>query len=340
MAIVLSREQLSTMLKDQLEHYNINHPEDKMDAAKLAQRAEHFFYRKSHPDRYIILWKQLEPELQEEPGFIKGIRDSYKPGKKRNTKGNISPVKEYLGQYLGWDCQTPHECGDSLTQDPNELFYMVANACGLDCCDIARAFSECNELDALKFYTYFIYDIVEYYFARSGLSEEELSNRIPVNGFRTSTIYSLLNRSNGITYKQFLILAEALKIPENWTYIVKHSLLLAENQIAFKIGYDAFVPDFMENPDKIVTSLYSWKYIKPTKIYGAVSRLYRQIGYALLSEVFPEQIDFHDPDDMDYKFLEIISPDHSSHTISLAEYKAISEKILKYARFRMSSDLK
>ena len=339
MAIALSREQLSTMLKDQLEQYNVNHPEDKMDAEKLAQRAEHFFYRKSHPDRYIILWKQLEPELQDEPCFIKGIRDSYKPGKRQNTKVNIGSVKEYLAQYLGWNCQMSQECEDSLIQDPNELFYMVANACELDCSDIARVFNEFNELDAFKFYTYFIYDLVEYYFAKSGLSEEELSSRIPVNGFRTSTIYNLLNRSNDITYKQFLILAEALKIPENWTYIVKHDLLLAENQISFKIGYDAFVSNFMGNPDKIVTSLYSWEDIETTKIYGAISKLYRQMGYVLLSEVFPEQTDFHDPNDMENKFLEIISPDHSSHMISLAEYEAIKEKILKFARYRMDSEL-
>ena len=134
-------------------------------------------------------------------------------------------------------------------------------------------------------------------------------------------------------------MAEALKIPENWTYIVKHDLLLAENQISFKIGYDAFVSNFMGNPDKIVTSLYSWEDIETTKIYGAISKLYRQMGYVLLSEVFPEQTDFHDPNDMENKFLEIISPDHSSHMISLAEYEAIKEKILKFARYRMDSEL-
>lgn len=338
MATSLSREQLSTMLKNQLEQYNINHPENKMDVERLAQRAEHFFYHKSHPDRYIILWKQLEPELQDEPSFIKGIRDSYKPKKK--TKAISSSVKEYLEHYLGWNCQPSHECEDSLNEDPNELFYMVAAASEMDFCDIVRIFSEFNELNPSRFYSYFMYDIVEYYFAKSELGEEELSNRIPVNGFGTSTIYNLLNRSNDITYKQFLILSEALEIPEGWTYIVKHDILQAESHISFKIGYDAFLSDFAENPDKIVTSLYSWKDIDTTKIFGAVSKLYRQMGYSLLSEVFPEQIDFHAPDEMDYTFLEVISPDHSRHMISLAEYEVIKNKILRYARYRMDSDLK
>ena len=40
MAIILSREQLSTMLKEELEQYNISNPEGKMDAERLAQRAE------------------------------------------------------------------------------------------------------------------------------------------------------------------------------------------------------------------------------------------------------------------------------------------------------------
>lgn len=339
MAIILSREQLSTMLKEELEQYNISNPEGKMDAERLAQRAEHFFYRKFHPDRYIILWKQLEPELQEEPSFIKRIRDSYKLGKKPSTKVKIAPVKKYLEQYLGWNCQPFHEYEDFLIQDPSELFYMVANALEMDSAYIARIFSEFNEFNTSKFYSYFMYDIVEYYFAKSELNEGELSNRIPVNGFGTSTIYNLLNRSNEITYKQFLILAEALEIPENWTSVVKQSLLLAENHISFKIGYDAFLSDFSENPDKIVTSLYSWEDIETTKIFGAISRLYRQMGYTLLSEVFPEQINFHDPSDMDYYFLEITTPDHSRYMISMAEYEAIKEKILKYARYRMDSDL-
>lgn len=333
-----SREQLSTMLKNQLKLYNINHPDDKMDAEGLAQRTEHFFYRNFHPDRYIILWKLLEPELQDEPDFIKRIRDSYRPGKKPNTKANISSVKEFLEHYLGWNCQSPHKYEDSLIQDPSKLFYMAARASEMDWDDIAQAFNEFSELDVLKFYSYSIYDIVEYYFAKSEFSEKELSSRITFRGFKTSTFANLLNRSNDITYIQFLVLAQALEIPENWIEFVQCHLIRAEDHIAFKIGYEAFFQDFPKNPDRKVTSLYSWEDIATTKIFGAVSKLYRQMGYTLISETFPKPINFHDTHEMDNTFLKVFSPDHSCHAISLAEYEAIKEKILKYARYRMDSE--
>ena len=216
---------------------------------------------------------------------------------------------------------------------------MLASASEKDECDMIQAFYEGEGLEVLKYDSYCAYDIFEYYFTKSGLSNMELADKINLRGYKSSTIAKLLNRSDDITYDQFVVLAEALGIPDGWTKFCLYRLTHKKDRLPYKLGYEAWEEDFIENPDETVTSLHSWEDIIRSKKYGTVSRLYRQMGYTLLSDIFPEQVDTTDSDAMSRTCMMIISPDRSIHDLSLKEYETVIKKVLTFARSCMEARL-
>lgn len=350
MEIVLSREQLTTVIKKQLERYNMQHPKEKMDAEELFQKAEHFYYRKKHPDRYTILWKWLEPELQEEPCFITKLRNTYKrktsPRKiSKNPEDDfcIPHDKEEIekcmnGQCLLFDEWWADDCVKPMGE-PSKLFYMLARASEMSETDLIRAFYEGEILDVLQYDSFYVYDIFEYYFEKSGLTVTELSEKITLRGYKSSTIAKLLNRSESITYEQFIVLAEALEIPKKWTDLCRYRLTQTKDRLPYRIGYKSWENIFMENADETVTSFHSLEDISRSKKWGTISKLYRQMGYSLLSDDFPEQVDAKDHDAMSKKHMVIMSPDFSKHSPSLKEYETVIKKVLAFAHTLMDSRL-
>lgn len=338
------------MIKDQLGLYNMQHPGEKMDAAGLFQRADHFYYRGKHPDRYTILWKWLEPEIQEEPCFITDLRNKYK----RRTAPKKNPQKpesdscipldrEEIERYMDGICLLFDEWWEDNSikpvGDPSRQFYLLARASEMPESDMMQAFYEGDGLDIFRYDSYCAYDIFEYYFMKSGLTNKDLSEKIDMAGFHTSTIAKLLNRSENITFDQFAVLAGALGIPDKWVKFCLYRLTQKKDRLPYKLGYKAWEDGFIGNPDEAVTSLHSWEDIGRSKKYGTVSRLYRQMGYTLLSDAFPEQIDTKDRDAMGRICMEITMPDCSRHDLTLAEYETVIKKVLAFARSCMESRL-
>ncbi|MCM1258604.1 MAG: hypothetical protein NC307_12210 [Roseburia sp.] len=350
MRYILSRRQLTDMIKEQLGRYNMQHPGEGMDAAGLFQRADHFYYRAKHPDRYTVLWKWLEPEVQEEPGFIAELRKKYKrktapkkDPKKPESDSCIPLDREEIERYMDGTCLLFDEWReDGSTKpagDPSRQFYLLARAAEMPESDMMQAFYEGDGLDVLRYDSYCAYDVFEYYFMKSGLTNKELSEKIDRAGFGTSTIAKLLNRSDSITYNQFAVLAEALGIPDRWAKFCLYRLTQKKDRLPYKLGYQSWENDFMGNPDGAVTSLHSWEDIGRSKKYGTVSRLYRQMGCTLLSDTFPGQADIGDRDAMGRICMEITMPDRSRHELTLEEYETVIKKVLAFASSCMENKL-
>ncbi len=339
----LSREQISHMLAEQLEQYNMQHPGEEMDTEGLCQKAYHSYYRNWHPDRYTILWKWLEPEEQE-PDFIKQKREKYKENTVPSKKPLVYFNKEALAGYLNGDYGKYREnnsiyCSKEHIEVSSLLFYTLARASGMDESDMIAAYYESGDLDILEYNTYCVYDIFEYYYSKSELESDDIGKKTSLRGFQSTTISNLLNRSISITFEQFLVLAEILEIPDKWTKFCKYRLAQQKDRLPYRTAYTAFEKDLMENLDEALTSLYSCENRDRSKKYGTVSKLYRQMGYLVLSDVFPKQVDTKDRNAMGNTYMEIIKPDFSRHQLSLEDYEAVIKRVLAFARFCMISRL-
>lgn len=338
------------MIKEQLGRYNMQHPEKEMDAAGLFQRADHFYYREKHPDRYTILWKWLEPEVHEEPAFIAELRDTYKrktvpkkDPKKPESDSCIPLDREEIEKYMDGTCLLFDEWWeDGSTKpagDPSKQFYLLARASGMPESDMIQAFYEGDGLDVLRYDSFCAYDVFEYYYKKSDLNNSELSDKITAKGCKPSTISNLLNRSENITYDRFAVLAEALGIPDKWTKFCLYRLTQKKDRLPYRLGYESWESSFIGNPDGAATSLHSWEDMGRSKKYGTVSMLYRQMGCTLFSDAFPEQIDTGDRDAMGRICMEIIMPDRSRHDLTLEEYETVIKKVLAFARSCLESRL-
>ncbi|MCM1219781.1 MAG: hypothetical protein NC548_35310 [Lachnospiraceae bacterium] len=244
---------------------------------------------------------------------------------------------------MGGDDSIDAEGEITIIREPSLLYYTLARVVHMDERTLMDMFYNSNILNVSEYNTYFAYDVMEYYFTKSGYSTTKLEEMISTSRFKHSTLSNLMNRSTDITFEQFKPIAEALEIPEKWVRPCRARLAQKYDEFSFMAGYQAYEDDLMDNTDEMLISLYVWGAQDKTKQHGTVTRLFRYLGYEIISDIFPKQIDADDPDARHNTYIDVIPPKDSKYLLNrfkLDDYEEILEHIISYADFYMKSKMK
>ena len=353
---VFNRKQLSELLKKQFKHYMRHNPQISFDEEwyylTFVELANSLYHRKCS-DRYRILRKWLEPEMAEEP------QTEFKHFRKENDDIylDLDHITNYLsGKYLfrheyKWSKQEAELDNISLIEKPSLLFYHLARASEMEEYDIICAFYGGEGLELSEYEMYCAYDIFEYYYEVSGLTEIALSKRINKKGYSPQSISLLLDRTKAISLENFLVLAEALQIPDKWLRFGQCCLAHQQDPFFYVYGYQESLDD---HADPI--NMYSLLQEEADKrqLLGTVSQLYDYLDYTVLN-LPPSWEDSEYCDDT--AVLSIIRPDNKKsrntdgkykdskrnenvYKIQLDHYKAILEDVAEYAEFVLEKVLR
>lgn len=243
---------------------------------------------------------------------------------------------------MGGDDSYDAEEETTVIREPSLLYYTLARVVHMDEETLMGMFYMSNILNVSEYNTYFVYDIMEYYFTKSGYSTTKLEEIINTSRFKHSTLSSLMNRSADITFDQFKLIAEALDIPDKWIKPCKYRLAQKYDEFSYNAGYHACEDDFLDNTDEMLLSLNIWGIQGRKKIHGALTKLFRYLGYEIISDIFPKQIDTDDPDAKRDAYIQITppkDPEYTTYTVRLDDYEEILDDIISYAEFYMKSKL-
>lgn len=310
-------------------------------------------YHRKHPDRYRILRKWLEPETAEEP------QTKYKPARKVNDDIYLS--LDHLTSYLSGEYLFRHEYKGSeleaeldkifVIEKPSLLFYHLARASEMEEYDIICAFHGGEGLELSEYEMYCAYDIFEYYYEESGLTEIALSKLINKKGYSPQSISLLLDRTKAISLENFLILAEALQIPDKWKRFGQCCLAHLQDPFFYMYGYQESLDD---HADPIYMYSLLQKGADKRQLLGTVSQLFDYLGYTVLN--LPPS--WEDPENCDdTAVLSIIKPTNKKsrntdgkckenkqnenvYKMQLGHYKAMLEDIAEYAEFILEKVLR
>ncbi len=198
--------------------------------------------------------------------------------------------------YLLGDYIVTGECGkntkknglQTIINNPNLLFYTLARATALDEETIIMAFYEMKELDVYTYNTYCVSDIIDYYYKKMGCPVKDIIKDIKESGYKNSTVSALLNGAKEITFIQFMVLSEALRIPEKWVNFCLYRLAQKEDQFSYRAGYEACVDDLRDHPDEMLSTICSATPVEEAENFrAAVDWLLTRFERDFLTDVFP-----------------------------------------------------
>ena len=282
---VFNRKQLSELLNKQFEHYMRHNPQISLDEEwyylpffDLANS----LYQRSCSDRYRILHKWLEPETEPAP------QAKNKSDNKTNDDIFLDP--DYIASYMSGEYLFKHEYkgskveaeldGKFLIENPSLLFYHLARASEMEEYDIICAFHGGEGLELSEYELYCAYDIFDYYYKESGLTEISLSKLINQKGYSPQSISILLDRTKALSLENFLVLAEALQIPDEWKQFGQCCLAHRQDPFFYMYGYQESLADHAE-------PMYMYPLLQEgadeQQIWGTVSQLYDYLGYTALN---------------------------------------------------------
>lgn len=351
---VFNRKQLSELLNKQFEHYIRHNPKSifnkESDYLNLFDYANNLYHRRCS-DRYLILANWLEPEVAAPLVEI----DHTCP---KNSDLYLDP--DYISSYMSGEYLFRHEYKGSkleaerdkkfVIEEPSLLFYHLARVLEMEEYDIICAFHGGEGLEISKYEMYCAYDIIEYYYKYSNLTEIALSKLINRKGYSPQSISLMLDRTKAISLENFLILAEVLQIPDKWMRFGQCCLAHQQDSFFYMYGYQESLDDHAD-PTYICPLLQ--EEADESQLSGTVSQLYDYLGYAVLN-LPPSWEELENCDDT--AILYIRKPDKKSrntdeksignkqirniYKMQLSHYKAILEDVAEYAEFILEKALR
>lgn len=353
---ILSRKQLSELLKKQFKHFMRHNPQITFDEEwgylPFFDFANNLFFRRCS-DRYRILQKWLEPEAAKYPRT--------KPQSPTIKVPDIYLDIEHINSYLSGKYLFRHEYkgniedaelnGKFVLKYPSLLFYLLARASEMEEYDIICAFDRGEGLDFGLYEMYCVYDIFEYYYKKSGLTETALSKLIHKKGYSPQSISILLGRKKFISLENFSVLAEALQIPDKWKRFGQCCLAHQQDSFFYLYGYKKAMQEHSE--PRCLYPLLQGQADKG-QLLDTLSQLYDYLGYTVL-KLPPSWEDKGNCDDT--AVLGIMKPDKKMnrnsegtgkgnmqngniYKMQLGCYKAILEDVAEYAEFVLEKALR
>lgn len=376
--IFLDRKDLSQILRKQLGKYNEEHSTAPLDYEQLYSHALAYIDPK-HYIRYQVLSYYFDSDAM--PDFIKKVEKNYLRNHKHAEKlfdeyaemeesenpffvdtfdnenddsDDYTDFCNYMnGKYFFGNKQPPKKQAGTYAKikNPSEIFYTLARILQLDEKELITAFYEGDGLD-IRFYSkMYVYDIISYYFQKSGFSVTPLCAKIEslygknIN-MKSSKVSKLIYGQQDISYDDFLILAYALEIPEVYIENSKYRLAQRKDPFSYKAGYDACLADIKEMPDEMGNAL-GLAILTERKLESiAIKKKPRIEGDEVIDEfVFlpsPSSIIHnyfdclgYDISIMNEHLVSVTFPDGEIRILPTAEYKKFLETFRYFAEFTL-----
>lgn len=249
---------------------------------------------------------------------------------------------------------------------PSMLYYALARSIALDESVLHDAFHHGENLDCQVYDMLCIYDIVDYYTKKSGCSVTALAEKINTKGFGKSTLYKLLmDPGHGITPKQFLVISNALGIPDKWHRFCLLRFGHKETSVSYLSGYEDCLQEFAEHPedmefkhDMVLVHKSRYEHFKneAERLSSVVSayekiasettknlfhEIYKNLGYKF-STALPNSRDMDEAGKTRHQnaALSVTGPDGSMHTLETKDYEELLAAVIKYAKYLMDDSFK
>lgn len=364
---IIPKQSLSKMLRDQLEIYNKEHPDDLMDYDILFLREKKFQLKRS--TRYSCLSYAFNDNFEQtlldkiEKSFNTAFtRKQKKDEREHPTCDNEEHLQAYadpldcavenfvmndnVDNYMNGDYCFYYELPSSMENDdnncdydscdydtfivtdPNALFYNLARVLHMDESRIMLAFYSGEGLDIEYYGNQYVNDVVDYYFEKSKLKLKDLVGLINKPGFKISNIANIINPYKNITYDQFETIAPHLNIPKDLTNTCKHLLAQSQNPLAYKTGYQHGCEDFYD--DLAERGIYE------DSLY--LFKLFKFLGFS-----FPDQPNMLEKFSVISSYLptnsiSVITPKGTNGSIRIDKYFQIVEEISDYAAYLLEKE--
>mgnify|MGYP004646458969 CR=1 FL=1 len=349
---ILSKKALSKILKNQLEIYNAEHPDDIMSYVILFDRITSFRFK--HPIRYSCLGYAFDNEIDEK--LITRIDKAYRARKakahyKHDSMINKESTSLYLfpddiddfnaiSNYLNGDYYFEYEFPEYdpqkennnldllypdkfIVQDANQLYYNLARVVHMDERTLIETFYAGEGLSIIEYDMQYIRDVLDYYLQKAELSQRELTNKIKKKNFGKSNIGNIFKPNACITFNQFTEIASALNIPKHILDACKYRLAQFHDAFATKSVYKIGQEDLYEDLADI--GIYD------DQIY--LYKLFTSLGfsfpdYPIMPSKNADIISYMSAD----RKLSVVTPDGTKSTISIDNYLDIIDKISLYSK--------
>ena len=358
----ISKQSLSKMLRDQLEIYNKEHPDDLLNYDILFLREKEFQLK--WRTRYSCLSYAFNDNLEQtlldkiERSFNTAFtRKQKKDEREHPTCDNEEHLQAYadpldcavenfvmggnVDNYMDGDYCFYYELPSSMENDddncdydtfivtdPSALFYNLARVLHMDESRIIFAFYSGEGLDIKYYNNQYVNDIVDYYFEKSKLKLKDLVKSIEKPGFKISNIANIINPRKNLTYDQFETIAPHLNIPKDLTNTCKHLLAQSQNPLAYETGYMHGCEDFYDD--------LAERGIFEDQLY--LFKLFEYLGFS-----FPEQPDMLEKFSVVSSYLandsiSVVTPKGTKGTLRINKYFKIVEEISDYAAYLLEKE--
>lgn len=282
---LLDRNELSRILREQQKRYNKQHPDSPLNNEDLYSIALAYIDPK-HYIRYQVLSSYFDPESM--PDFIKRVEKNYLRNLKHKEKqfDEYAEVEEadnpffyehlfnytddesydeeydddssFFDNYMNgkYFCEQ-NKCAKDINRhytyvkNPSQIFYTLARVLHLDEKELIQAFYDGECMDVTYYCKMYAYDIITYFFQKSGLAVTDLCEKLDVDYMKKSKVSQIIYGKQNMEFDDFIPLAYALGVPEDLIKSSGYRLAQRKDPFSYKAGYKACIEDFQDNPEEM-----------------------------------------------------------------------------------------